>query len=118
MKEIRILFTGVGRRVELMQALRPVGPMTVQLIRDRATGEDYYIEINPRYCGGAPLSMKAGARSAEYILSLLMGEKPSCLAEDLADGAVYSRFDQSVCTDPGSTPQQVRGEGAEYGKGL
>ncbi len=99
----------LGEAERLAAAFRPVGPMTVQLIRDRATGEDYYIEINPRYGGGAPLSMKAGARSAEYILSLLMGEKPSCLAEDLADGAVYSRFDQSVCTDPGRTPQQVRG---------
>ena len=99
----------LGEAERLAAAFRPVGPMTVQLIRDRATGEDYYIEINPRYGGGAPLSMKAGARTAEYILSLLMGEKPSCLTEDLADGAVYSRFDQSVCTDPGRTPQQVRG---------
>ena len=32
------------------------------------------IKINPRYGGGAPLSMKAGARSAEALLTLLSGD--------------------------------------------
>ena len=78
--------------------LRPCGPVTIQLIRDEA-GEDWFIEINPRYGGGAPLSMKAGARSAEVILRLLAGmplpEYP------ILDGAIYSRFDQSVCISGG-----------------
>lgn len=50
----------------LCAAFKPCGPMTVQLIRDD-TGIDWYIEINPRFGGGAPLSMKAGARSAEAM---------------------------------------------------
>ena len=81
----------------LIKAFKPCGPMTVQLIRDKVTGEDYYIEINPRYGGGAPLSMKAGARSAESVLKLLVGEKVGYTDKGLADGAIYSRFDQSVC---------------------
>ena len=48
----------------LCENFRPCGPMTVQLIRDRE-GIDRFIEINPRFGGGVPLSMKAGAR---YIL--------------------------------------------------
>lgn len=83
----------------LCSAFKPCGPMTVQLIRD-ADGVDWFIEINPRFGGGAPLSMKAGARSAEAILKLMDGEKvESCL--NVADGAVYSRFDQSVCIHEG-----------------
>ena len=79
-------------------AFKPCGPMTVQLIRDDA-GIDWYIEINPRFGGGAPLSMKAGARSAEAILKLMDGE--SVEKQEVADGAIYSRFDQSVCITEG-----------------
>jgi carbamoylphosphate synthase large subunit len=37
----------------LCKAFKPCGPMTVQLIRDDK-GIDWYIEINPRFGGGAP----------------------------------------------------------------
>ena len=88
----------------LCMAFKPCGPMTVQLIRDEA-GIDWYIEINPRFGGGAPLSMKAGARSAEAILKLLDGEEVK--EPELADGAIYSRFDQSVCITEGKG--QIKG---------
>ncbi len=84
----------------LCSAFKPCGPITVQLIQDEKTGVNYYIEINPRYGGGAPLSMKAGARSAEYILRLLSGEEVK-EPEHISDGAIYSRFDQSVCIEEG-----------------
>ncbi len=79
----------------ISKAFKPCGPMTVQLIRDEA-GIDWFIEINPRFGGGAPLSMKAGARSAEAILKLLDGNDVENI-QDISDGEVYSRFDQSVC---------------------
>lgn len=82
-------------------AFKPCGPITVQLIRD-TDNVDWFIEINPRFGGGAPLSMKAGARSAEYILQLMSGNKLS-YCKDIADGAIYSRFDQSVCVKEGKS---------------
>ena len=88
----------------LCKAFKPCGPMTVQLIRDDA-GVDWFIEINPRFGGGAPLSMKAGARSAEAILKLLDGEDVE--EYQIADGAIYSRFDQSVCITEGKI--QIKG---------
>lgn len=87
----------------IIRNFRPCGPMTVQLIRDNVTGEDYFIEINPRYGGGAPLSMKAGARSAEALLHLLSGESVPDMQQSILDGAEYSRFDQSVCISLGSS---------------
>ncbi len=84
---------------KLCKAFKPCGPMTIQLIRD-AENVDWYIEINPRFGGGVPLSMKAGARSAETILKMLDGEKVEYYA-DIEDGAIYSRFDQSVCVQAG-----------------
>lgn len=82
---------------QLIKHFNPCGPITVQLIRQKETGDDYFIEINPRYGGGAPLSMKAGADSPEMIMRLMMGETITYHDEGIRDGAVFSRFDQSVC---------------------
>lgn len=81
----------------LIEDYKPCGQITVQLIRDEVTDEDYYIEINPRFGGGAPLSMKAGADSAEALLKMLNGNKLEYKEKAARDGAIYSRFDQSVC---------------------
>lgn len=96
-----------GRK--LVEGFRPCGPMTVQLIRQTGTDVDYYIEINPRFGGGAPLSMKAGARSAEEILKLVLGESVNYHEEDINDQAVYSRFDQCVCIERGNDKQPIKG---------
>lgn len=87
---------------KLISRFKPCGPLTAQLIRNSSDNIDYYIEINPRYGGGAPLSMKAGAKSAESIFRLLSGENVARQSPKLiADGAVFSRFDQSICTNKG-----------------
>ena len=80
----------------LIADYKPCGAITVQLIRQKESGKDYYIEINPRFGGGAPLSMKAGANSAEATLKLIGGEKLSYLPNAAQDGAIYCRFDQSI----------------------
>lgn len=81
---------------QLIRDYKPCGPITVQLIRQDSTGIDYYIEINPRFGGGAPMSIMAGADSAEALLRLLCGEQLSYQEGKAEDGAVYSRFDQSI----------------------
>ena len=90
----------VSKIIEEMKLLvadyKPCGALTVQLIREETSGEDYYIEINPRFGGGAPLSIKAGADSAAAFLRLLMGEQLAFEANAAEHGAVFSRFDQSV----------------------
>lgn len=96
--------TMIDEMKALCKAFKPCGPLTVQLIRDESN-VNWYIEINPRFGGGAPLSIKAGARSSEAILKLMDGEKVGeC---KIADGAIYSRFDQSVCVTEGKG--QVKG---------
>ena len=81
---------------QLLIDYKPCGQITVQLIREKKTGKDYYIEINPRFGGGAPLTIKAGADSAEALLKLLAGEKLEYVAGAAVDRAIYSRYDQSV----------------------
>lgn len=81
---------------QLLKDYKPCGAITVQLIRQDDTGVDYYIEINPRFGGGAPLTIKAGADSAQALMQLLQGKSLTYQPNAAEDGAVYSRFDQSV----------------------
>ncbi len=93
--------TMIAEMLKLIADYKPCGQITVQLIQDENTGDNYYIEINPRFGGGAPLSIKAGADSAKAVLKMLNGEKLIYHDKAAKNGAVYSRFDQSVCVNEG-----------------
>lgn len=84
----------VVRDVErLMHALKPIGQITVQCMKTERGIE--YIEINPRFGGGAPMSIAAGADSCENLYRLLMGEELS-YNDNYRDGATFLRFDSSI----------------------
>lgn len=52
--------------------------------------------------------MKAGARSAEALLALLSGGAVEYQGNS-CNGAIYSRFDQSVCISKGDDTQPIKG---------
>ena len=91
----------IQEMLDLIADYKPCGQITVQLIQDELTGDNYYIEINPRFGGGAPLSIKAGADSAKAVICMLKGEKLEYIPKAARNKAVYSRFDQSICVDEG-----------------
>jgi HAD superfamily hydrolase (TIGR01549 family) len=78
----------------IINDFKPCGALAVQMIRKENV--DYFIEINPRFGGGAPLSMKAGADSAKAVLEIIKNEKLNYRENVAIDGAIYSRFDQSI----------------------
>jgi len=78
----------------LMKALRPIGHITVQLMK--TVHGIMYIEINPRFGGGAPMSIKAGADSCEKLYRLLLGENLQ-YSDDYNENLVFLRFDNSIC---------------------
>lgn len=79
---------------KLLNAFGFIGQITVQcFVCDN--GEIKYIEINPRFGGGAPMSIMAGADSCENLYRLLLGEKLS-YTESWSDGVTFARFDGSV----------------------
>ncbi len=88
----------IRESMAICEKFRPRGPITVQLIREERSGDDYYIEINPRFGGGSPLSMKAGADSAEAALRIARGEEVGYQNLAAKDGREYSRYDDSVCS--------------------
>ena len=71
------------------------GVITLQLF---LTGDDKvkFIEINPRFGGGVPLSIKAGADFPKWILQDLIGKKPNIRPGNLKDGLIMLRYDSEV----------------------
>jgi carbamoyl-phosphate synthase large subunit len=71
------------------------GVITLQLF---LTDDDKvkYIEINPRFGGGAPLSIKAGANFPKWILQELAGGKPNIRPDGFMDNLVMLRYDSEV----------------------
>ncbi len=88
--------TIISEMLTLVDDFKPCGQITVQLIKDSKTGENFYIEINARFGGGAPLSIKAGADSAEAIIRMLNGETLEYSNKAAKDNSVFSRYDQSI----------------------
>lgn len=80
----------------LMKVLKPIGHITVQLKKTKIGIQ--YIEINPRFGGGAPMSIQSGADSCENLYKLLMGKKLE-YNENYRDNILFLRFDKSICID-------------------
>lgn len=76
----------------MMDKFKFIGHITVQLKIDK---EIKFIEINPRFGGGAPMSIAAGADSCENLYRLLMGEQLS-YNEVYEDDVYFLRYDSSI----------------------
>ena len=55
-----------------------------------------FIEINPRFGGGAPLSIKAGANFPKWILQELSGKKQNVRFDGFQDNLIMLRYDSEV----------------------
>jgi carbamoyl-phosphate synthase large subunit len=55
-----------------------------------------FIEINPRFGGGAPLSIKAGADFPKWILQEVSGKKPNIRSDGFKDDLIMLRYDSEV----------------------
>lgn len=81
---------------KLVKILRPIGHITVQLMKTKKGIE--YVEVNPRFGGGAPMSIQSGADSCENLYRLLMGDTLE-YNENYRDNIMFFRFDNSICLD-------------------
>lgn len=92
---------------KIVENLHPIGPLAIQLIRNEED-EDVFIEINGRFGGGSPLSMNAGANSAQMILELLAG-KTELDYMPVENHVLYSRYEQSVRVSKTENLKSVQG---------
>jgi carbamoyl-phosphate synthase large subunit len=90
----------VGMRVaEALGGCR--GMITVQCIMT-AGRRIRVIEINPRFGGGVPLAIHAGADFPLWILMEVLGRRPRISATGFRDDIVMLRFDDAVFVPRGS----------------
>ena len=78
---------------QLLGSLPMPGHSTIQCFKTDRGVE--IIEVNPRFGGGAPMSIAAGADSCSGLVRLLQGERLT-YNEDYEDGLTFLRFDQAV----------------------
>lgn len=71
------------------------GPVTIQFIRNRQTGDTYVMEINPRLGGGVIASIAAGADIPAFLLLECMGEQPEQI-EDWKENTLMTRYFKEV----------------------
>jgi carbamoyl-phosphate synthase large subunit len=71
------------------------GVITLQLFLTDA-GIVKFIEINPRFGGGVPLSIKAGANFPKWIIQELLGEQPRICFDGFKDNLTMLRYDSEV----------------------
>ncbi len=64
----------IEKTFELCSKLKGIGPITVQCIKD-CNGNIFFIEVNPRFGGGVPLTFQAGIDYGELFIKMLKGEK-------------------------------------------
>ncbi len=91
-KDEKIMAVGL-RVAEVLGECR--GVVTVQLMRNKR-GRIRVIEINPRFGGGAPLAIHAGADFPKWILMSVCGKKPRICKTCFRDDVAMLRYDESV----------------------
>jgi len=74
------------------------GVITLQLFLTK-DNDVKFIEINPRFGGGVPLSIKAGANFPRWILQEMTGERPDFEFDGFQDGLTMLRYDGEVWLD-------------------
>ena len=89
----RRIMAQTSRLVEKLGAGPGVISLQLFLTND---GKVKFIEINPRFGGGAPLSIKAGANFPKWILQELTGKKPNIRPDSFQDGLIMLRYDSEV----------------------
>jgi len=62
--------------------------------------EIVFIEINPRFGGGVPLSIQAGADTPRWLIELLIGRQPTVALDRLADRLYMLRYDGEIFVHP------------------
>ncbi len=86
----------IQESLRLVKALAEcVGVVTLQCFLT-PDGRIRFIEMNPRFGGGVPLAIEAGANFPRWIIEEHLGWKPDIRPDGWQDGLVMLRFDAAV----------------------
>jgi carbamoyl-phosphate synthase large subunit len=96
------IMSEAARLVEVLGA--GPGVITLQLFLT-GDGKVKFIEINPRFGGGVPLSIKAGANFPKWILQELLGRETNIRFDGFKDGLIMLRYDSEVWLESHLSPR-------------
>ncbi|MBE8848423.1 ATP-grasp domain-containing protein [Enterococcus durans] len=82
---------------KMLEKLNAIGHITIQCIKNEKG--IFYLEINARYGGGVPISIKSGANSPEYIIKMIDSKKNLTYRENYLDKMIALRYDQAIYLD-------------------
>jgi len=86
----------IRRSIDLVEAMEEcVGVVTLQCFLTPG-GRVRFIEINPRFGGGVPLAIRAGADFPRWLIEEHLGRRPDIDPEAWQDGLVMLRYDEAV----------------------
>jgi carbamoyl-phosphate synthase large subunit len=84
------------------------GVITLQLFLTDDDNKVKFIEINPRFGGGAPLSIKAGANFPKWILQELLSRKTNIRFDNFKDNLIMLRYDGEVWLENPDTKRIIK----------
>lgn len=88
--------TIISESLRLVEALGGcVGVLTLQCFLTDG-GAVKFIEINPRFGGGVPLAIRAGANFPKWLIQDHLGRRPDIDPDAWEDGLVMLRYDEAV----------------------
>ena len=81
-------------KLKIDENIKPIGPLTIQCIVD-LKGNIKFIEVNPRFGGGVPLSFEAGVAYAELLRKMVKGEEILPIIGEFKELTML-RYDEAV----------------------
>lgn len=76
----------------------PVGCITIQCFKQK-NGDIKFIEINPRFGGGIPLSIEAGANIPKWTIEMCKGKTFSKQDNNWKENITMLRYDEAIFTE-------------------
>jgi carbamoyl-phosphate synthase large subunit len=78
----------------IVEKLEGIGPITIQCFKKG--DEIKFIEINPRFGGGYPLSFAAGVNYPELLIRMVLGEKVASRLGEFEENLIMLRWEDAV----------------------
>jgi len=80
--------------------------------RRSGNGPVHFLEVNPRFGGGAPLTIAAGANLPLYLLQEVLGLPITAEMSNFTDRLLMLRYDEAVFVQPGENLNNLPGSSA------
>lgn len=72
------------------------GCLTIQIMRNKATGALYLIEVNPRFGGGYPLTVQSGAAYHAWLIDEYLHQKRIAECNNWTNDLTMLRYDDEI----------------------